>query len=282
VRLEDVANYAEDAALRARVDGHMRAVRALEGAVLVPIPPGEILSSKGTRAQQTSLGTLFCSLLRDALEAEACVMNGGGIRGSRDYTGHFAYGDLEGEVPFDNEIVVACIPGEVLANAVRASRSLAPRESGGFLQVDDRAVVTEGEHRLVTVAGAPLDPGRDYRVALVRNLFAGMDHNGPLVAFAAARPDRIPPPGSGRDIKLLLVEAFSHALWQQFGAFEAIDENHDGVIDASEVADAVARATREPASPITVELLMRALDRDHDKVISRAEADAHTPKRGGP
>jgi 2',3'-cyclic-nucleotide 2'-phosphodiesterase (5'-nucleotidase family) len=278
VRLEPVARYPEDAALRARVDGHMRAVRALTAATLLRLGPGESLSSVGTRARQTSLGTLLASLLRDAQGAEACVINGGGIRGGRAYEGRFTYGDLEAEVPFDNEVVVADLPGPVLAEAVAASRAHAPAESGGFLQVDDRMIVGD-DHRLLAVAGRPFDEARTYRVALVRNLFSGMDHVAPLVDFAQRSPATIPPAGSGRDVKVLLVEAFSRALWDQLGAFEAIDEDHDGTVDAREIADAIARATAEPASPITVELLLQSLDADHDRRISRADAEAARARR---
>jgi hypothetical protein len=226
------------------------------------------------RARQTSVGTLLCSRLRDALGAEACVMNGGGIRAGRDYAQRFTYGDLKAEVPFENEVVVARIPGRVLADAIATSRAHAPAESGGFLQVDERMVVEEPGHTLVSIGGRPLDLARDYRVAVVRNLFEGMDHIEPLIQFARENPGRIPPPGSGRDVKVLLVDAFSRALWAQLGSFEAIDENQDGVLDADEIARAVARATREPASPITVDLIMKALDENHDRVISRAEAEA--------
>src|SRR6185369_8678795 len=113
----------------------------------------------------------------------------------------------------------------------------------------------------------------DYRVALVRNFFEGMDHIEPLVRFARESPGRIPPSGSGRDVKVLLVDAFSISLWDQLGGFDAVDTNHDGACDADEIAAAVARATSEPASPITVQLLMRALDADHDQRISRRDLD---------
>jgi 2',3'-cyclic-nucleotide 2'-phosphodiesterase (5'-nucleotidase family) len=285
VRLEDVAPYPEDAALRARVDGHMRAVQALQGATLftfgqasagagvMHLGPEATLSSVGTRARQTSLGTLLCSLLRDALEAEACVLNGGGIRASREYHGHFTYGDLEAEVPFDNEMVVASLPAGVLREAIGASRVRAPAESGGFLQVDD-GVTLANDRELTAIGGRPVTVEQEVRVALVRELFGGMDHNEPLVRWAKENPARIPPAGSGRDVKLLLVEAFARALWEKFGTFDAIDEDHDGFIDAKEIADALARATSEPASPVTVELLLRSLDKDHDHRVSRAEAEA--------
>lgn len=280
VRLEDVARYAEDAPLRARVDRHMRAVRALQEATLLHLAPGDTLSSVGARKQQTTMGALLCARLCDALGAEAAIMNGGAIRAARTYERHFTYGDLEAEVPFENEVVVASLPGRVLREAIAASRAHAPLESGGYLQVDDGLVVDAVDQRLVSVGGAPLDDARDYRIALVRNLFEGLDHIEPLVRFATESPARVPPAGSGRDVKVALVEAFSRALWDQFGAFDTIDADHDGLVDAREIADAIARVTAEPASPITVELLMKSLDADHDHRISRLDAEWAQRKPG--
>jgi len=178
-------------------------VKALACATLLHVQPGQHLSSVGARAKQTTMGTLLTSLLRDTMGAEACVLNGGGVRGARDYDVHFTYGDLEQEVPFENEVVVASIPGAVLREAIAASRAHAPAESGGFLQVDDRTEVAETGNLLVSIGGHPLDEARVYRVALVRNLFEGMDHIEPLVRFARESPASIPPPGSGRDVVLI-------------------------------------------------------------------------------
>jgi len=283
VRLEAVRDYAEDPALRVRVDGHMAAVRALEAATLFKVAPGEELSSIGARARQTSVGRLFCSRLRDALGADGCVLNGGGIRAARAYPRHFTYGDLEAELPFDNEMVVASLPGSLLREAVAASRAHAPAESGGFLQVDSRMTVEEPGHVLTAVAGAPLVEDRVYRIAVMRELFHGMDHIEPLVRFAAEGPARIPPAGSGREIKEVLVQALCLSLWRNLGSFDAIDADHDGSISPGELAAAVTRFTAEPASDITVELVLKTVDRDHDHRISRGDAEAAdvTPLREG-
>ncbi|HEY2364757.1 MAG TPA: metallophosphoesterase, partial [Polyangiaceae bacterium] len=89
VRAEPVSNFPEDPELRARVDEHMSKVHEIESASLVILAPGETLSSVGARHQQTSLGTLLCSRIRDALGADHCIFNGGGVRAGRDYKNHF-------------------------------------------------------------------------------------------------------------------------------------------------------------------------------------------------
>ncbi|HSQ66533.1 MAG TPA: 5'-nucleotidase C-terminal domain-containing protein [Polyangiaceae bacterium] len=277
VRLDDVARYPEDAALRALIEAHMRPVHALEHATLVTLAPGETLSSVGTRARQTSMGTLVCSRLRDELGAQACLFNGGGIRGAREYRDRVTYGDLKTEVPFDNEVVVATLPGRVVAEAVAASRAHAPTEYAGFLQVDDRVQIGAGG-AVEAIAGAPVDPDREYRVALIRNLFTGLDHVGPLVRFAAEHPDEVPPANSGRDVKQVLVDAFSMALWDQLGGFDAVDSDHDGVVGERELEEAIAKNNHEPPSPIVADLLLRAIDRNHDGVLTREEI---VPRQAG-
>lgn len=273
VRFEEVSQHAEDAAIRALVDRHMAKVHALEAATLLTIAPGKTLSSVGIRAAPTSLGVLVCSLLRDAMRAEACVFNAGGIRASREYAERFTYADLEAEMPFDNEMVHVRLPGRVLREAVTASRARAPAESGGYLQVDDRTTVEEPAHRVVAIAGAPFDEERLYEVALVRDLLLGMDHVEPLVTWARANPARVPPEASGRSVRAVMVEAFARRLWRDLGGFDAIDANHDGLVTREEIAAAVGRATRGAPSPVSADLVLGAIDTKHQGAITRDEIE---------
>ena len=270
-RFEDVGAYPEDAAMRARVEHHMAKVRELETATLLILPPGEKLSSIGTRARQTSMGALICSCLRDAFEADGAVFNGGGIRGSREYEGRLTYGDVRSEVPFDNEVVVALLPGAVLSEAVAASRARAPAESGAFLQVDDRMRV-DGANRVTHLGGEPLDPARSYRIATVRDLFEGMDGIEPLVQFARASPAAVPPPTTGREVKAALVSAFASVLWEQLGGFEALDGDDDGFVTHDEIASAIAAASGE-RSEAAARVVLGSMDLDDDQSITRDEAN---------
>ncbi|HSO37876.1 MAG TPA: 5'-nucleotidase C-terminal domain-containing protein [Labilithrix sp.] len=270
VRMDEVADYAEDAELRAVVNGHLDAVRELQDAALRSIPPGETLSSVGARRQQTSMGTLVCTSVREALGADGCLINGGGIRGSHEYRGRLTYADVKTEVPFDNEIVVAMLPGRVLRDAVAVSRARAPAESGSFLQVDDGIVV--GEDGVVTsIGGAPLDLERPYAIALVRNLLSGLDRIEPLVRWARENPEHVPPIGCGRETKQIIIEAFSLAIWRTLGGFDAVDTDRDGLVTEAEVL--AAMGDHHGRSRITARLVVAALDRDADLMISREEAD---------
>jgi 2',3'-cyclic-nucleotide 2'-phosphodiesterase (5'-nucleotidase family) len=138
VRLEPVAGYPEDPAMRERVDALLVPVQRLEERVLLTLPEGVVLSSAGSRHRETSIGTLVCSRLRDALGAETALFNGGGLRGTVEHRGAFSYADLREEIPFDNETVVAHLPGAVLRDAIayarrelRTSGGLSPRRRSG-------------------------------------------------------------------------------------------------------------------------------------------------------
>lgn len=272
VRLERVTDHPDDPCLRARAEGHLRAVHALRSATLYRLAPGEALSSVGTRVRQTSVGALIASKVRDALGADVCMINGGGIRASRDYATEFTFGDLEAELPFPNEVVVAVMPGRALREAVASSRARAPTPSPGFLQLDDGAVVGE-DNVLREVAGAAFDDAREYRVATVRVLFDGMDGIEALVRFRNEHPERIPPADSGRELKLIVVEAFAMDLWRAIGPFSEIDTDGDDAVSADELRAAVARVTQSAPSSLLIDSVIRTLDADGDRRISRAEAD---------
>lgn len=207
LRLVPTAGYPEDPAMRALVDRLLVPVLELEKRVLFRIPEGVVLSSAGSRQHETTLATKVCSGLRDAFEADAAIFNGGGIRGPSPHVDEFSYADLRDELPFDNEVVVARLPGTVLRDAIRYARSEL-QASGGFLHVDDRAKVTP-EHELVALAGAPLEPERIYDVALVRDLLLGMDQITPLTDWVARHPEAVPPKATGQESKVALLRAWT-------------------------------------------------------------------------
>jgi len=279
LKLQEVSELPEDLELRARVDRHMLAVRKLDGATLVRIPPGAQLSSVGIRSRQTSMGTILCSHVRDVLEADGCLLHGGGVRGERDYEERFTYADLKAALPYANETVVVSMSGRVVRDAVASSRAAAagaPEGSNGYLQVDDR--MTVGPDDVVTaIGGVPIDLERDYRIATVMGLLGGMNGIEPLLRHARERPETVPPRDSGREIKMILVDAFSVELWRQLGSFADIDANRDSVVTPDELESAITRTTAEAPSEIVVRDVLRMLDADGDGAITRDEAEAAVP-----
>lgn len=206
-RLEPVASYAEAPAMKLLVERHLAQVRSLDSHVLMPLRADEVLSSAGARERQTSIGTLVCSRLRDALHADAALFNGGGLRGETERRDRLTYADLRDELPFDGEVVVIPITGAIVQDAVHYSRTVLCG-TGGFLQVDDATTVTE-ENDLIEIANGPVEPTRVYRVAVVRQLLFGLDGIAPLVELARRLGDRVPAEGAGRDAKIAILGTFS-------------------------------------------------------------------------
>ena len=279
LKLHEVRELPEDPAMRARVDRHALAVRKLDGATLVRIPPGEQLSSVGIKSRQTSMGTVLCSHIRDVLEADGCLLHGGGVREERDYQERFTYSDLKAALPYANETVVVSMSGRVVRDAVAMSRASASTAEGSnaYLQVDDRMIVDSSSHEVTAIGGRAIELERDYRIATVMGLLGGMNEIVPLIEHARARPDTVPPRDSGREIKVILVEAFAVELWRQLGSFDAIDTNRDAVVTPDELESAITRATAEAPSEIVVHDVLRMLDADGDGTITRGEAEAVVP-----
>ncbi|HWO26909.1 MAG TPA: 5'-nucleotidase C-terminal domain-containing protein [Kofleriaceae bacterium] len=280
LKLQEVSELPEDPELRARVDRHMLAIRKLDEATLVRIPPDAQLSSVGITSRQTSMGSVLCSHIRDVLGADGCLLHGGGVREARDYEERFTYADLKAALPYANETVVVTMSGRVVRDAVASSRAAArgvAEGSNGYLQVDDRMTVEGPDDVVTAIGGVAIDLERDYRIATVLGLLGGMNGIEPLLQHARERPETVPPRDSGREIKMILVDAFSVELWRQLGSFTDIDANRDSVVTPDELASAITRTTAEAPSEIVVSDVLRILDADGDGTITRHEADAAVP-----
>lgn len=273
VSVERVGDQPDDPSLRARVERHLAAVRDLASAVLMRLAPGESLSSIGARTRQTSVGALVTTKIRDALGADLCVVNGGGVRGQREYLDAFTFGDLDTELPFPNEVVVVEMPGAVIESAIVQSRARAPLASPAFLQVD-HGVSLRGDHTIASVGGAPFDPAKTYRVATVRVLFDGLDGITSLLRYREAHPERVPSADSGRELKLIVLEAFAIELWQSLGGFDAVDLDRDARISVDELRTAAERVTKNVPHPRLLDGVLKLLDRDRDGSISAIESHA--------
>lgn len=59
-----------------------------------------------------------------------------------------------------------------------------------------------------------------------------------------------------------------------------MDTDRDGAVTEAEVFAAIGRATAEPGSHLTAQLVIGALDTNHDRSISRQEADGAGAKKG--
>lgn len=165
------------------------------------------------RTSETNAGNLVTDVMRARLQADAAIMNGGGIRGNQLVpAGPLTRRDINALLPFLNVLVMVEVPGKVLLEVLERSVSVYPRESGGFLQVSGLSFVFDptrppGQRVVrVVVGGQPLDPERRYKLATNSYTAGGGDGYAML---ATAKPLVFPEDGPG--LAETLLEAIERA-----------------------------------------------------------------------
>jgi 5'-nucleotidase len=132
--------------------------------------------------EEGPLGNLIADALREAAGAEVGVMNPGGIRADLP-AGPLAFGHVYQVLPFDNTVTVLTLTGAELRKLLELANG---NERGSVFPVSGLEVTLArcpGPGRLQDVrlaGGAPLEPGRQYRVALPDFLARGGDGLGPV------------------------------------------------------------------------------------------------------
>jgi 2',3'-cyclic-nucleotide 2'-phosphodiesterase (5'-nucleotidase family) len=193
-RVIDTANVTPDpevAAVVARYEAEV--AQGLDG----PIATTDVaLDSRVAlvRTQETTIGDLIADAMRARTNADAAVMNGGGIRGGRPYLPgtEITRRDVRNELLFDNRLVLIGVSGRELRAALENGVSRLPYSAGRFPQVSGIMLEVDASRppgeRIVSmrVDGAPLDPDRVYRVATNDFLASGNDgyvafRNAPLL-----------------------------------------------------------------------------------------------------
>jgi 2',3'-cyclic-nucleotide 2'-phosphodiesterase (5'-nucleotidase family) len=135
------------------------------------------------RTRETTMGNLVADALREALHADAALVNGGGIRGDRLYEAGttLTRRDILRELPFGNIGVLLKVSGSDLLAALEHGVSQVEAKAGRFPQVSGLRVVYDPHQpagsRVVeaTINGVPIDLATGYRVATVDYLFKGGD-----------------------------------------------------------------------------------------------------------
>lgn len=160
------------------------------------------------REREAAIGDLIADSLRDAFKApntaDVGLMNGGGIRGDREYpAGHkLTRRDVLTELPFGNIAVLVELKGSDLLAALENGVSRVADRAGRFPQVSGLRFAYDpakpaGQRVLeATVGTEKLDPAKSYKVATIDFLLNGGDgysmlangrklvdaENGPLAA----------------------------------------------------------------------------------------------------
>ena len=161
------------------------------------------------RTQETGVGNFLADVMREALEADVALMNGGGIRGDKVFpTGPLLRRDIYTLLPFSNAVVKVEVTGTALRQALEYSLAQADNQGGGFLQVSGAQVSYDERkpagQRIVALAvgGKPVEPTARYSVATIDFVANGGDGH---TAFRGARV--LVAPTNAPDLPTLVLRA---------------------------------------------------------------------------
>jgi 5'-nucleotidase / UDP-sugar diphosphatase len=135
------------------------------------------------RTRETTMGNLIADALREVLQADVALVNGGGIRGNRLYEAGttLTRRDILQELPFGNPGVLIELSGADLLVALENGVSQVENKAGRFPQVSGLRLTYNpgkpaGSRVLeVQIGGKMLDRTAAYRVATNDFLFKGGD-----------------------------------------------------------------------------------------------------------
>jgi 5'-nucleotidase/UDP-sugar diphosphatase len=135
------------------------------------------------RGGEAAIGNLIADALRAAVDADIAVVNGGGIRGNKEYPAGtvLVRRDVLAELPFGNKTVLVEITGETLLAALEHGVGQVGEGAGRFPQVSGLTMQIDlkkpAGSRVVAVEvdGAPLDPRAKYRLATNDFMLRGGD-----------------------------------------------------------------------------------------------------------
>ncbi|HEX7551378.1 MAG TPA: 5'-nucleotidase C-terminal domain-containing protein [Candidatus Methylomirabilis sp.] len=176
---DEIPEKPEVAAQLKHYEGQMAAqLNLAAGATSTPLDTrNEIV-----RVQESPVGNLIADLLREAVQADVALVNGGGIRGNAvTPAGSLTRGDVLRILPFANKIVKLDVTGATLRAALENGLSQIETTAGRFPQVSGLRFTFDPKkpagYRLVavTVGDRPLDPAAHYTLATFEFLLGGGD-----------------------------------------------------------------------------------------------------------
>lgn len=289
VNLVEMSSFEPSLVITRIVDNHMSVIKALEEEYVVDadsvqeLPSGSLLTSERTRFEQTTVGSIFCKMIKDETEADAAIINGGSIKGSNTFpNGKMSYAQLKKELPFPTKMVVIPMARWELEEAIHFSRTNIengqPTTTDGGGDDDGDAVMPRRGFLQVDPDFQTFDSPDDIiQVATPRNLLNGFCGIKPLMKVG----ERLKHQGQFPEeddfvpaIDLIVRYACKNRWYRLIGdseSFHQFDLNQDGYLDRDEVKKMMESALGHEPADFLVDDMMSSIDTDANGVIDKGE-----------
>ena len=214
-RMIDTAGVTPDPETQARIDDDTKQLDAdLNVAIGTSAEPLD--SRKAVvRTQEAAIGNLIADAVRAQTQSDIAIINGGGIRGNRQYTAgtQLTRRDVLTELPFGNRTVKLAVTGDMIRAALENGVSDVANGGGRFPQVSGLTFTADltkppGQRvDTIMIAGKPLDPAASYTLATNDYMAGGGDGYTALEAGTALL--------GGRDGKLMANDVMAYITAQK-------------------------------------------------------------------
>ena len=180
MRFVDTKNIPEDPAIASKVKKYEKYLSD-ELDIVIGETSTELDSRKKTvRTGEAAIGNLIADAMRDGVDADIAIANGGGIRAKKIYAPGTSISrrDMLTEMPFGNVVVKLRLTGAQIWEALENGVSQVENNAGRFPQVSGLSFTfnrkAQAGSRVVSakIGGQPLNKGRSYTVA-TNNYAAG-------------------------------------------------------------------------------------------------------------
>jgi 2',3'-cyclic-nucleotide 2'-phosphodiesterase (5'-nucleotidase family) len=154
------------------------------------------MSSKNVRFGESDMATFLMDMIKTSSRTagpgetpvEIVMLQGGAVRAGKEYeAGPFTVGGLFQELAFDCHQAVVKIPGNIISESVKSSRTT-PKPAPNFLHLDSGCKVNDA-HEVTHIDGKPIEMGRMYTVSVYQFLLSGLNIIQPLLGWAEKNLD---------------------------------------------------------------------------------------------
>jgi len=197
-RVIDTADVAPDPAAATRVEAYRTRLGAQLGLRVARLEAPMTTRRERVRQAENAFANAVTDAMRAALDADVALINGGGIRGDRDYAAgtDLTRRDIHAELPYPDPVVVIAVTGRVLREALEHGVSAVEQGQGRFPHVSGVRASADlsrppGARILdLSIGGKPVDPDARYRLATIGFLAGGGDGYAMLARAPRITDDR--------------------------------------------------------------------------------------------